>query len=52
MVGSVYDRPASERAWAERRDDLHRLGGVNDVLSGVDEQIAELQQRVNALLAQ
>jgi hypothetical protein len=49
-VRSVYDKPASERAWARRRDDLHRLADVNEVLSDVDQQIVDIQQRVNALL--
>ena len=34
----------------KRRDDLHRLADVGDVLSDVDQQIAHLQERVSALL--
>ena len=49
-AGSVYDRAAAQRAWAKRRSDLDQLGDVGDVLTDVDRQIAELQQRVNALL--
>jgi hypothetical protein len=45
----VYDRAAT-RAWAKRSEDLDQLGDVGDVLTDVDRQIAELQQRVTALL--
>jgi hypothetical protein len=48
--GSVFDRAASQRAWAKRRNDLDQLGDVGDVLTDLDRQIAELQQRVTALL--
>ena len=45
----VYDRAATRAAWAKRREDLDQLGDVGDVLTDVDRQIAELQQRVTAL---
>jgi hypothetical protein len=48
--GSVFDRDASQRAWAKRRDDLDQLGDVGDVLTNLDRQIAELQHRVDSLL--
>jgi hypothetical protein len=48
--GSVFDRDASQRAWAKRRDDLDQLGDVGDVLTDLDRQIAELQHRVDSLL--
>ena len=48
--GSVCDRAASQRAWLKRRSDLDQLGDVGDVLTDVDRRIAELQQRVTALL--
>jgi hypothetical protein len=48
--GSVFDRAASRRAWAKRRNDLDQLGDVSDVLAELDRQIAELQHRVTALL--
>jgi hypothetical protein len=47
---SVYDRAASQRAWAKRRNDLDELGDVADVLTDLDRRIAELQHRVTALL--
>ena len=50
QVGAVYDRAAADRAWATRRADLRRLAGVGDVLTGIDQRIADLQDRVNALL--
>jgi hypothetical protein len=46
----VFDRAASERAWAKRRSDLEQLGDVGDVLTDLDRRIAELQQRVTALM--
>jgi len=47
---SVYDKSASQLAWAKRRDDLHWLADVGYVLSDVDRQIAELQHRFESLL--
>jgi hypothetical protein len=49
-AGSVYSKASAEQAWSKRRDELHRLADVGDVLSDIDQQIAVLQQRVNALL--
>jgi predicted flap endonuclease-1-like 5' DNA nuclease len=46
----VYDRAAAQRAWARRRDDLHRLAGVGAVLTDLDQQIADLHDRVEVLL--
>lgn len=37
-------------AWTNRRNDLQLLGNVGHVLSDVDRQIAELQQRVTVFL--
>jgi hypothetical protein len=51
VSGPVYDRSANEKAWAKRRDDLRRIADVSDVLTGIDQQIAELQHRVDMLLA-
>ena len=48
--GSVFDRAASQRAWLKRRSDLDQLGDVGDVLTEVDRRIAEIQQRVTALV--
>ena len=46
----TYTRAAAARAWTKRRTDLHHLADVGDVLSDVDQRIAELQDRVNQLL--
>jgi hypothetical protein len=48
---AAFTRDAADCAWTKRRNDLQRLGNLSNVLSDVDRQIAELQQRVNALLA-
>ena len=50
QVRAGYDRAAAEQAWTTRRADLHRIAGVDDVLSDIDQQIADLQDRVAALL--
>jgi hypothetical protein len=48
----VFARTAATRAWTKRRKDLDPLSDVAEVLSDVDQQIVELQHRVNALLEQ
>ena len=47
---SAYSKASADQAWSKRRQDLHRLADVGDVLSDIDKQIADLQERVNALL--
>ena len=49
-IRSVYSKASADQAWSKRRQDLHRPADVGDVLSDIDKQIADLQERVNALL--
>ncbi len=46
----VYDRNDWHRAWTKRRADLDQLTGVADVLTDIDQRVADLQGRVTALL--
>src|SRR4051794_5105914 len=47
----VYEKAGSGRAWAKRIIHLDQHADVRDVLTDVDQRIAELQQRVDDLLA-
>ena len=46
----VYSREDWQRAWLRRRADLDLLADVADVLTDIDQQVADLQNRVTALL--
>ena len=46
----VYSAQDRQRAWLRRRADLDRLADVADVLTDIDQQVADLQSRVTALL--
>ena len=51
VVSSGYTRKQARAAWDQRRADLGDLAGVADDLADVDRQVAEINQRIDQLMA-
>ena len=51
VVSSGYTRKQVRTAWDQRRADLGDLAGVADELTDVDRQVAEINQRIDQLMA-
>ena len=51
VVPSGYSKKQVRAAWDRRRADLGDLAGVADDLADVDRQVAEINQRIDQLLA-
>lgn len=49
-AAGTYDMETWHRAWTKRRADLDELAEVADVLTDIDQRVADLQCRVTALL--
>jgi hypothetical protein len=51
VVSSGYTRKQVRAAWDQRRADLTDLAGVADELADVDRQVADINQRIDQLMA-
>ena len=51
VVSTGYTKQRVRAAWEQRRVDLAELAGVADELADVDRQAAEINQRIDQLLA-
>jgi hypothetical protein len=51
VVAAGYTKQQVRAAWVRRRSDLAELAGVADELADVDRQAAEINQRIDQLLA-
>ena len=51
VVGTDYTKQQVRAAWDRRRSDLADLAGVADELADVDRQVAEINQRIDQLMA-